>query len=314
MRQRHSHNEARLGRIECAGGSLLHERNVGFGGNEVKEDFTCGRGAPRSAHSIAEDGLDFGVRKYIVVASHVGISKAAPESLPGLNQPSSSTKTQNKMKPVIGIIGTAVMCALIAPTAARAQGSATPNGTGLPLTFTISATAAVQSSDSEKNNGKTDIVTSKTKVGKFSSTDVINTVEQANAATPTKNAKLVYDHGTVEVVDGANTYDASSFLTITLDPNSHSVWSGTDSVSDSNATETQSYQGHFIVTLMYDDGNGLQISVAGLATESYSIGQPDKNGNQTATDSISMSFIGDGHSGANGTVTGTFKASGKGTF
>jgi len=220
------------------------------------------------------------------------------------------------MTRTLGIIGVGAMLALAAPTAVHAQGNGTPNGTGLQLVITLTGTGTVQAPDSEKDNGKTDTVTSKTTTKKFSTADIIQAVEDSNGATPTKNAQLVYDNGTVEVIDGANTYDASSFVTITLDPNGHSVWTGTDSTDDNSSVETQNYKGSYVFTFVFDKGDGLVVSVGGLATETYSIGKPNKNGGQPAADTISVKFVGDvvSSDGVNGSVTGTLKASGKGTL
>jgi hypothetical protein len=220
------------------------------------------------------------------------------------------------MTRMLGVIGVGAIVALAIPTAVHAQGSGAPNGTGLPLVITISGTGTVQADDSEKDNGKVDTVTSKTATKKFSTADIIQTVEDNNGAIPTKNAQLVYDNGDVMVIDGNNTYDASGFVTITLDPNGHSVWSGTDSTDDNSGDESQKYAGSYVFTFVFDKGDGLVVTVGGLAKESYSIGKPNKNGDQPASDTISVKFVGDvvSSDGMSGSVTGTLKASGKGTF
>jgi hypothetical protein len=219
------------------------------------------------------------------------------------------------MTRMIEIIGVGVMFALAVP-AVHAQGNAAPNATSLRLNITISATASVQAADVTTSRGDVDTTTSKTVKQKFTTASIISTVEEANSATPTAAAKLVYDNGSITVEDGPNSYDASSVVTINLDPPGHAIWTGTDSLNNNSGDETMKYTGKFVVTLTYDDGNGGTISVAGIATENYSIGKPDANGNQPASDSITMSLFGSGQtsSGVNGILSGTFKATGKGTL
>jgi len=219
------------------------------------------------------------------------------------------------MTRTLGIIGVGAILALAVPTAVHAQGNGAPNGTGTQLVVTLTGTGAIQVADSEKDNGKTDTITSKTTTKKFSTTDLIQAVE-GSGVTPTKNAKLVYDNGNVAVIDGANTYDASGIVTISLDPDGQGVWTGTDSTDDNSGAETQSYTGSYLFTLIFDKGDGLTVMVVGLAKETYTIGKPYKNGDQPTSDTISVKLIGEATTsdGFNGSITGTLKASGKGIF
>ncbi|HXP62084.1 MAG TPA: hypothetical protein VN829_16425 [Dongiaceae bacterium] len=198
----------------------------------------------------------------------------------------------------------------------RAQGSATPAGPGVPLTLAITATATVQGADSSpQDNGKTTTTTSKTTTLKLSTANILQLIAAAEGTTFSSKAKLVYQGGSVSVVDGTNTTDVSADLTVTLDPNSSGVWSGTDSTDDNTSAETQKYSGSYVVTVSFDDGAGDSFNISGLATESYSIGAPDKNGNQKGSDSISMNLSGDGqYGGSNGVLSGTIKATGSGAI
>lgn len=219
------------------------------------------------------------------------------------------------MKRIIGFIGAGVIAAIAAPTAVQAQGKGHPDGTGLPLVITISASATVQAQDSSNDNGKTTTFTSKVTSFKFTQADIIQTVEEANLGTPTKNAQLIITPVAIQVIDGTNTYDASHFVTLTFDPNANGIWVGTDSTNDVTGDEIQKYVGRYIVGFDFTPGNGDFVSVGGLATETYSIGAPGKSGGKPASDSVSVTFAGEGkRNGAKGVLTGTLKATAKGTI
>jgi hypothetical protein len=218
------------------------------------------------------------------------------------------------MKRIMGIIGVGVVTALAMPTVVHAQGKGIPGGAGLPLTINLAATVTLQSADTVNDNGKTTAVTSKTTTVKFTQADIIKTVEQANLATPTKNAILQVGRGIIRVIDGTNTFDASHFVSITFDPDDNGVWTGNDSTNDVTGDETQSYTGHYVIGFDFERGGGDFISAAGLATEVYSIGPKNKAGTKALSDSVSVTFAGEGQtSGANGSVIGTLKSSAKGT-
>jgi hypothetical protein len=216
------------------------------------------------------------------------------------------------MNRIIGIIGVGVIAAITATTTMNAQGTARPDRSDLPLVVTLSAVVTVQVDDTTNNNGKTGVLTSQTTQLKFTTADIINTVEGANFATPTKNAKLVVSTAGVQVLDGTNTYDASDFVTITFDPEENGVWVGTDSTSNTTLDETVKYTGHYLVGFDFDRGNGDVISVGGLATETYSLGKKSKSGAKPISDSVSVTFVGTGvKTGAHATVAGSLKASTK---
>jgi hypothetical protein len=224
----------------------------------------------------------------------------------------SNTERNPNMTQIKGIIGMGAIA--LATVTAHAQGVAKPAGSLLPLTITIAATATLQGNDAFSDNGKTATTTSKVTTLKFTQTDIINVVESNFSATPTKEARLVYDNGAINIIDGANTYDASDFVTLTLDPNEHGVWSGTHSTNDVTLAESQKYSGKYVITFVFDQGDGNSVSVSGLAAEKYAIGFP-KNNVSAASDTVSLSFAGDGqNSGANGVLLGKLKATAKGSL
>jgi hypothetical protein len=219
------------------------------------------------------------------------------------------------MTRTIKIMAAAALAALITPSAVHAQGLGRPDGTGLSLVITMSATATIQSADTASDNGKTGTLTSKTSILKFTQADIINTVEAANAAQPTKSAQLVITPVTIEVLDGTNHYDATPFVTLTFEQDGNGVWTGTTSTNDATGDLTQKYTGHYVVGFDFDRGNGDFISVGGLATEIYSIAAVSKTGGKAATDTVSCNFAGEGKkTGAKASVTGILKATGKGTL
>lgn len=219
------------------------------------------------------------------------------------------------MNRIIGIIGVTAMAALVSTSSALAQGNGRPDGTGLPLVITMSATATIQSADTSSDNGKTGTLTSKTSTFKFTQADIISTVEGAHSAVPTKSAQLVITPLTIEVVDGTNHYDATPFVTLTFEQDGNGVWTGTTSTNDASGDLVEKYTGHYVVGFDFDRGNGDFISVGGLATEIYSIAAASKTGVKALSDSVTCNFAGEGKkTGAKASVTGVLKATGKGAL
>jgi hypothetical protein len=227
----------------------------------------------------------------------------------------SNKQRKFKMKRIVGFIGAAALATLISTSSALAQGNGQPDGTGLPLVITLSAVATVQTNDTSSSNAKTGTLTSKTTTFKFTQADIIATVEGAHAAVPTKSAVLQITPVTIEVVDGTNHYDATPFVTLTFEQDGNSIWTGTTSTNIANGDIVEKYTGKYISGFDFERGNGDFISVGGLATEIYSIGAVSKAGTKAASDTVSASFAGEGRkSGAKAIVTGTLKATGKGTL
>lgn len=223
------------------------------------------------------------------------------------------------MKPLTNklIINAAALLAFAcAQTAAYAQGNPpAPNGSGVDLIISISGTATVQSTNSpiSSDNGTTATTKYESQSLKFSTTSILNLISNDFSTTFSSKAVLVYSQGSVEVVDGNNPpLDVSSDISLSLDPNSEGVWTGTDSFNDNTSADTQKFSGTYLVGLNLQDGAGDTAIIGGLATESYSDGV-DGNGNPTkSSDSLSVSLIGDGML-MGGTANSVFKLTVKGT-
>lgn len=222
------------------------------------------------------------------------------------------------MKPLTNklIINAAALLAFAcARTAAYAQGNPpAPNGSGVDLIISISGTATVQSTNSpiSSDNGTTATTKYESQSLKFSTTSILNLISNDFSTTFSSKAVLVYSQGTVEVVDGANTVDVSSDITISLDPNGDGVWTGSDVSNDNTGADAQKFSGTYIFGLSLQDQVGDSANIGGLATESYSQGV-DGNGNPTkSSDSLSVSLIGDGRL-FGGNVNSVFKLTVKGT-
>lgn len=217
------------------------------------------------------------------------------------------------------MLAAAGLLVVLAPQSnVNAQGNPpAPAGAGVPLTLTIKATAVAPSANSgnSNDNGTTTKTTYSAAKTNFTSGTIIQQIATASGNTFSATAKLIYVGGSVEIEDGSNNIvDASSYLTITLDPDGTGVWSGSDESNDNTGADTQKFSGSYLLTIQYDDGNGDTFTVSGLAKETYS-GGIDGNSNPTrASDLFMVSFSGEGtlSSGPSVVVSGTMKGSGKG--
>jgi len=198
---------------------------------------------------------------------------------------------------------------LLAVASGQLFAQGTPGGGSVPMALTITATVTVQGAD----NGGDPIDKIATGSMKITTAWIIQQIAAAESLSFPKGAKLVLDSGSVSVTDskGNVLFDASSYVTVDLDPDAMGVWSG----QVNNNTSAANYTGTYLTTVTYSDPAGDTITFTGLTSEKYSLTAMDGNGNQNGTDSLTITGVGEGNfSGNNLAGSGTIGASGKGAF
>jgi hypothetical protein len=204
---------------------------------------------------------------------------------------------------------------LLAVAGGKLWAQPAPQGSGLAIPMTITATATVQQPDND--NGTVD--TFPTSTVKINTQWFVQQIATAAATNFPSTAVLgLNPDGSVSVFDkkGNDLYDVSTnLMTVALDPDGTGVWKGTSNDNTSQA----SFTGTYLTALYYGPDNAGNILTVwgGLTKETYSLSAANVNtGSQSASDSISVTAVGDGFlvssSGTNnvifsGTMTGSVK-------
>ena len=209
----------------------------------------------------------------------------------------------------ISMTGTLVMLSIAATTNLWAQTPPTPLGAMVPLTLVIKATATVEGID----NGGSPIDKISASSEKINTQTILNLIAAANSIAFPPKATLVLQGGDLSVVDSLGNVlldlTQNNILTITTDPDSLAVFQG----QSNSKTGAANYTGAYIAVVAFNDGNGNTFNFTGLVAEKYSLSATDTNSNQKATDSITITAVGDGTiNGVNAAFSATVTGSGKG--